>query len=101
MDENPYKSAQDENPYKSPQDELLLPEAINWRGPAGQLFELRNWRLGVLVCFVTAALVTPADPYSIFIVAIPLSAIYFAIAGFMTWFNRRRKALASAETPDD
>lgn len=44
---------------------------------AGRYF-LQNWRIATLVIFVSAAVVTPADPYSLLLMAIPFVVLYFA-----------------------
>ena len=38
---------------------------------------LEKWRIAVLVIFVISAILTPADPYSIFFMAVPLTVLYF------------------------
>ena len=38
---------------------------------------LTQWRIAVLVIFVLAALLTPPDPYSMLLMAFPLSLLYF------------------------
>jgi sec-independent protein translocase protein TatC len=38
---------------------------------------LKQWRLAVLVIFVIAALLTPPDPYSMTLMALPLTILYF------------------------
>jgi sec-independent protein translocase protein TatC len=53
---------------------------------------LKSWRLAVFVIAVIAALATPtADPMSMFLVMIPLVALYF-IAAAITYFNDKRRA---------
>ena len=78
----------EDNPYASPQSESPESRTPGLLGHFSELFEIRNWRLGVLGCFIIAALVTPADPYSIFFAAVPLSAIYLLIVGLKAWFMR-------------
>lgn len=52
---------------------------------------LKSWRLAVFVIAVIAALATPtADPMSMFLVMIPLVALYF-IAAAITYFNDKRR----------
>ena len=52
---------------------------------------LKSWRLAVFVIAVIAALATPtADPMSMFLVMIPLVALYF-IAAAITFFNDKRR----------
>ncbi len=38
---------------------------------------LDNWRIAVLIIFVLSMLLTPADPISMLLMAIPLTALYF------------------------
>src|SRR6185312_15658886 len=38
---------------------------------------LEKWRIAVLVIFILSAVLTPADPYSIFLMAVPLTILYF------------------------
>jgi sec-independent protein translocase protein TatC len=38
---------------------------------------LEKWRVAVLAIFVLSAVLTPADPYSIFFMAVPLTFLYF------------------------
>lgn len=52
---------------------------------------LKSWRLAVFVIAVIAALATPtADPMSMFLVMVPLIALYFTAAG-ITYFNDKRR----------
>jgi sec-independent protein translocase protein TatC len=68
---------------------------------------LKSWRLAVFVIAVIAALATPtADPMSMFLVMVPLVALYFAAAA-VTYFNDKRrdrrlaKQVEQYETPID
>jgi sec-independent protein translocase protein TatC len=38
---------------------------------------IEKWRIAVLAIFVISAVLTPADPYSIFLMAVPLTFLYF------------------------
>lgn len=38
---------------------------------------VEKWRIAVLAIFVISAVLTPADPYSIFLMAVPLTFLYF------------------------
>lgn len=38
---------------------------------------LEKWRVAVLVIFVLSAVLTPADPYSMLLMAVPLTILYF------------------------
>ena len=90
----------DENPYASPVCDSAEPRVPNWLSRAGEFFEIRNWRLGALASVIVAAIVTPADPYSLFVVAIPLLAIYSLGVGLRTWFRRQSITCATAEVQD-
>jgi len=53
---------------------------------------LYSWRFAVFIIAVIAALATPtADPMSMFLVMIPLVALYF-IAAAITLLNDKRRA---------
>lgn len=57
---------------------------------------LKSWRIAVFIIAVVAALATPtADPMSMFLVMIPLLALYF-LAACVTWINDRRRAKKAA-----
>jgi len=88
----------EENPYASPCNESPEPAGP---GLLGQLFEVRHWRLGVMVCLIASALVTPADPYSLFLVAIPLIAVYFLIVALRARLIRRSAARATLTHPGE
>lgn len=91
------KQVVEENPCASPRSEHAkisprrLPEIL------GCLFAVRNWRLAALGGVLIAAFATPADPLSLLLAAIPMFAIYLAIAGSLAWFGRRRAANASVK----
>ncbi|MFM1957061.1 MAG: hypothetical protein RLZ41_460 [Actinomycetota bacterium] len=58
---------------------------------------LKSWRLAVFVIAVIAALATPtADPMSMFLVMVPLIALYF-IAAAITYFNDKRRERRQAK----
>ena len=38
---------------------------------------MEKWRIAVLVIFIISAILTPADPYSILFMAVPLTFLYF------------------------
>lgn len=51
----------------------------------------RSWRPALLVIFVFAAIATPTpDPFTMFLLATPLSILYFAALGVATLLDRRR-----------
>ncbi|MBX3412950.1 MAG: twin-arginine translocase subunit TatC [Pirellulales bacterium] len=49
---------------------------------------LEKWRIAVLVIFVLSAILTPADPYSMLLMAIPLTFLYFGGILVCYWFPR-------------
>lgn len=57
---------------------------------------LSKWRIAVLVIFIVSAILTPADPYTIFFMAIPLTVLYFLAIGLCKWFPRNRNPYSEA-----
>ncbi len=51
---------------------------------------LQKWRISVMVIFVLSAVLTPADPYSIFFMAGPLMVLYFVGILLCKWRPRNR-----------
>lgn len=51
---------------------------------------LSKWRIAILVIFVISAILTPADPYTIFFMALPLVALYFLAIGLCKFFPRNK-----------
>ena len=47
-----------------------------------------KWRVAVVVIFGISMLVTPQDPISMIMLAIPLSVLYFLGIGMCHWFNK-------------
>ncbi len=59
--------------------------------PARRL--IGGWRVAVLVIFVFAAVATPtADPFTMFVFALPLVVLYFAAWLVCRWLDKRRAA---------
>ena len=54
---------------------------------------LERWRIAILVIFVLSAILTPADPYTIFFMAIPLTVLYFGGVLLCHWLPRGRFAV--------
>ncbi len=52
---------------------------------------LKQWRVAVLVIWVVAALLTPADPTSIFFLAVPLMFLYFGGVLLCKWWPSGKK----------
>lgn len=74
---------------------FVLPVVLVMLNLAGLLTAqsiLKSWRLAVFIIAVIAALATPtADPMSMFLVMVPLIALYF-IAAAVTYLNDKRRA---------
>lgn len=56
-----------------------------------------KWRISILVIFVISMLLTPADPYSMLLMAVPLTALYFLGVGLCKWMPRGRNPFDEAE----
>ena len=44
-----------------------------------------QWRMAIVIIFVVSAILTPADPYSLLFLAIPLCLLYFGGLGICRW----------------
>ncbi|MBN2217238.1 MAG: twin-arginine translocase subunit TatC, partial [Pirellulales bacterium] len=55
-----------------------------------------KWRVAVLVICVLSMFLTPADPYSMLLMAIPLIFLYFGGILLCKFMPRRRGPLADA-----
>ena len=51
---------------------------------------LSKWRVAILVIFVLAMFLTPADPTSMLLMAAPLTVLYFAGILLCKWMPRSR-----------
>lgn len=60
---------------------------------------LAKWRLAVLVIFVVAMFLTPADPISMMLLAAPLTVLYFGGIGLCKWMPRTRNPFNEAYEP--
>ncbi|HRF02024.1 MAG TPA: twin-arginine translocase subunit TatC [Pirellulaceae bacterium] len=60
---------------------------------------LEKWRVAILVIFVVAMILTPADPISMLLLAIPLSFLYFGGILLCRWLPRNRNPFAEAYEP--
>jgi sec-independent protein translocase protein TatC len=58
---------------------------------------LKKWRIAILVIFVAAMLLTPADPVSMLLMAVPLTALYFGGVGLCLWMPRIRNPYAQTD----
>ena len=51
---------------------------------------LSKWRVAILVIFVIGMMLTPADPYSMLLMAVPLTVLYFGGILLCKWMPRSR-----------
>lgn len=58
-----------------------------------------NWRVAILAIFVISAILTPADPISIFLMAGPLTVLYFLGLGMCRWMPRQKNPFAERYEP--
>jgi sec-independent protein translocase protein TatC len=56
----------------------------------------QQWRVAILSIFVIAMVLTPADPYSMLLMAIPLCLLYVVGIGMCLWMPRGRNPFAEA-----
>jgi sec-independent protein translocase protein TatC len=59
---------------------------------------LSKWRISVMVIIVASAILTPADPYSMLLMAIPLVFLYFLGIGLCRYLPRRRSPFDEEES---
>ena len=60
---------------------------------------LDKWRIAVLVIFVISMLLTPADPISMLLMALPLTFLYFLGIGMCHWMPRNKSPFAEGYEP--
>ncbi len=60
---------------------------------------LDKWRLAILVIFVVSMLLTPADPISMLLMAVPLTLLYFGGIALCRWMPRRRSPFGEGYDP--
>jgi len=56
-----------------------------------------NWRVSILVIFVVAMILTPADPWSMVLMAVPLCFLYFGGIALCHYMPRNRNPFAEIE----
>ena len=61
---------------------------------------ISRWKIAVLVIFVLALFLTPGDPGSMLLMAIPLTVLYFA-GIFFCWLIPRKRGLFDIDPEDD
>jgi sec-independent protein translocase protein TatC len=56
---------------------------------------LKQWRFAVLVIWIIAAIVTPGDPYSIFLLGLPMTLLFFSGVLLCHWWPREKSTPAA------
>ena len=59
---------------------------------------LEKWRIAVMVIFVLAMLLTPADPISMLLLAVPLTLLYFLGIAMCRWMPRNENPFGDTAT---
>jgi sec-independent protein translocase protein TatC len=60
---------------------------------------IEKWRVSILVIFVISMFLTPSDPYSMLLMAVPLTGLYFLGVGLCRWMPRGRNPFDEAYEP--
>lgn len=60
---------------------------------------LEKWRIAILGIFVISMFLTPADPVSMLLMAVPLTFLYFLGVGLCKWMPRGRNPFDEAYEP--
>lgn len=60
---------------------------------------LEKWRIAILIIFVISMFLTPADPVSMLLMAVPLTILYFLGVAFCKWLPQGRNPFAEAYEP--
>lgn len=60
---------------------------------------LDKWRIAVLIIFILSMLLTPADPVSMLLMALPLTGLYFLGIMMCKWMPRNRSPFSEGYDP--
>lgn len=60
---------------------------------------LEKWRVAILIIFVVSMVLTPADPVSMLLMALPLCALYFLGIGMAHWMPRQKSLFGDEYEP--
>ncbi len=60
---------------------------------------VKNWRIAVMVIFILAMFLTPADPISLLLLAIPLTCLYFLGIGMCKWMPKPQNPYGDSVPP--
>lgn len=58
---------------------------------------LNKWRIAVMIIFVLAMILTPADPISMLLLATPLTLLYFLGIAMCKWMPRNKNPFGEEE----
>jgi sec-independent protein translocase protein TatC len=72
---------------------------INRIGLVSTQMFIEKWRIAVLAIFVISMVLTPADPISMLLMAVPLTVLYFGGIGMCMWMPRGRKLFDEGYEP--
>ncbi len=61
---------------------------------------LAKWRIAVLVIFFASMMLTPADPYSMLLMAVPLTILYFGGVVLCRYLPRGRNPFDAVDEPE-
>jgi len=61
---------------------------------------IEKWRISILIICVMSMMLTPADPTSMLLMAIPLTFLYFGGIGLCKWMPRGRRSFDEFEPLD-
>ncbi len=59
---------------------------------------LNKWRIAIMVIFVLSMILTPSDPISMILLAVPLTGLYFLGIALCHWLPRKQNPFDDAET---
>ena len=60
---------------------------------------IEKWRVAILIIFVVSMVLTPADPVSMLLMAVPLCGLYFLGIGMSQWMPRQKSLFGDAYEP--
>lgn len=72
---------------------------LNRIGVASLDFYIQQWRIAILVIFVVSMVLTPADPISMMLMAVPLCLLYVLGIGMCKYMPTSRSPFAEAYEP--
>jgi sec-independent protein translocase protein TatC len=72
---------------------------INRLGFVSVELYMQQWRMAILIIFVVAMVLTPADPVSMMLMAVPLCGLYVLGIGMCLWMPKSRNPFDAAYEP--